>query len=74
MKYPTMEQVQKAERVQLCRWYRWLPPCGHEAIGEPDFETVMRAQAKIISRIYTRFKELGGMTPKISKEVGWDKP
>lgn len=59
MKYPTMEEVERADRLQLARWYRFLPsPQG-------------RGRIKIIDRICERFEELGGMTPEISKAIGW---
>lgn len=58
MEYPTMKEVEKADRTQLCRWYRFLP--------SPERE----AQAVILKQIVRRFKEAGGMTPAISKEIG----
>jgi hypothetical protein len=57
-RYPTMDQVNLASRVQICTWYRFLP--------SPDDE-----HRPILERIIERFKELGGFTPEISKRVGW---
>ena len=57
MKSPTMEEVNKATRFQICGWYRFLPS------GQVSTE--------IMDRICERFKELGGFTPEISKRLGW---
>jgi hypothetical protein len=56
--FPTIEQVRKATRPQLARWYRFLPS-GDTA-----------EQQKVIELIRKRFKELGGMTPALSKKIG----
>jgi hypothetical protein len=56
--FPTMAQVEAADREQLGRWYRFLPS------GET------REQQKIMDRIAERFKKLGGMTPELSKKIG----
>ena len=58
-KYPTMEQVEKADRLSLCRWYRFLPSAETEE------------HVKVQKRIYDRTWELGGFTPEISKTIGW---
>jgi hypothetical protein len=55
--FPTMEQVEKATREDLARWYRFLLPNGKE-------------QQAILDKITDRFKKLGGMTPEISKRIG----
>jgi hypothetical protein len=57
--FPTMKQVEEASREQLARWYRFLPS-GDTA-----------EQQKIQDRIGERFKELGGMTPELSKHMGF---
>ena len=59
MKYPTKEEVEAADRKQLAQWSRHLPTANDVA------------QLEIINRIYDRFKEAGGMTPEISKSIGW---
>lgn len=57
--FPTMEEVEKASKVQLARWYRFL------ASGQT------REQRKIMDRIAERFKAMGGMTPALSNEIGF---
>ncbi len=57
--FPTMEQVEKASHADLARWHRFLP------IGDTP------QQKKIMKRIDERFKKLGGMTPEISKRIGY---
>ena len=73
-----MEQVEGADIVQLCRWSRFLPSPGQNAIGKDEswfdnetFETLMQREAAVMNRILERQKELGGMTPEISKRIGW---
>ena len=56
--FPTLEQVEKADREQLGRWYRFLPA------GDSSEEQ------KIMDRLAERFKKLGGMTPELSKRIG----
>jgi hypothetical protein len=57
--FPTMDQVEKATREQLARWYRFLP-----SGDTPD-------QKKVCDRIAERFKKLGGMTPSLEKRIGY---
>ena len=56
--FPTLEEVEKADKEQLARWYRFLPS------GETT------AEQKIMKRIAERFEKLGGMTPELSKRIG----
>jgi hypothetical protein len=56
--FPTVQDVEKADKEQLGRWYRFLPS------GETT------ADQKIIKRIAERFEKLGGMTPELSKKIG----
>ena len=56
--FPTMDAVEKADREALARWYRFLPS------GQSD------AEHRIMDRIAERFRELGGMTPELSKKIG----
>ena len=55
---PTIEEVERANKEQLARWYRFLPS------GETA------ADQKIMKRIAERFDKLGGMTPQLSKKIG----
>lgn len=59
MKYPTKEEIEKANHLQICRWYRFLP------ISETTEEN------ELTNYIINKFYEGGGMTPEISKEIGW---
>ena len=56
--YPTMEQVEKASRYQLCAWHRFL----RSPITDEEVE--------INHRMFDRFNEAGGFTPEISKSIG----
>jgi hypothetical protein len=57
--FPTMAEVEKASREQLAKWYRFLP--------SGDTKEHQRVQ----DRIAERFKALGGMTPALSKKIGF---
>jgi len=61
MNFPSLSEVDQADRVQICRWYRFLP------------SGMTEEEQKIQDRIYERFRELGGFTPEISKLIGWSK-
>jgi hypothetical protein len=56
--FPTIEEVERADKEQLARWYRFL------LSGESA------ADQKIMKRIAERFEKLGGMTPELSKKIG----
>jgi hypothetical protein len=45
--FPTMDQVEKASREQLAKWYRFLPS------GQT------KEQQQIMDRLAERFKQLG---------------
>jgi hypothetical protein len=74
MRYPTAVQVEKADRLQLSRWYRFLKSPGTCAIGQDRelFERTMRSQKEILDRVIVRFTEMGGMNSAISKCIGWE--
>jgi hypothetical protein len=57
--FPTMIEVEQASREELAKWYRFLP--------SGDTEEQQRVQ----DRIAARFKDLGGMTPELSKRIGF---
>lgn len=61
MLFPSLADVERATRYQLCEWHRFLPSA--------DTEKTIQVQA----RIYDRWRELGGFTPEISKAIGWDR-
>lgn len=76
MSYPTIEQVNAADRYQLCSWWRFLPSPGSRVLArhnykQEDFDRALEAEAKIMDRISERFNEVGGFTPEISKSLGW---
>jgi hypothetical protein len=56
--FPTFQEVEKADKEQLARWYRFLPS------GETA------ADQMIMKRIAERFEKLGGMTAELSKKIG----
>lgn len=72
MGYPTKEQIEAADRRQICEWYRFLPSPGTTAIdsGLEAFDKAMAVEAELLDLIGVRFRELGGMTPAISKQLG----
>ena len=57
--FPTMEEVEKADREQIARWYRFLP------------SRELPYQQNIMDRIVDRFKNMGGMTPGLSEKIGF---
>ncbi len=69
MSYPTMEQVEDANKEQLARWYRYLRSPGQEAIGAPNFSEVLEAQVPIMNRIVDRFHGMGGWDKELSKRI-----
>ena len=69
-----MQEVQNASHEQLARWYRFLDSPGMSAINTPaKFDDTLKREKKILDYIIERFNEMGGMNPKISKKIGWDK-
>jgi hypothetical protein len=61
VKYPSLEEVDKADLRQLAEWYRHLP------VGSTS------EHLNVINRVVDRFFDLGGWTPELSKQVGWGK-
>ena len=56
--YPTSDEIEDANQMALCRWYRYLhSPDTDERIG-------------LLNRIIDRWREGGGFTPEISKAIG----
>lgn len=61
MQYPTLDQVNQASHLQICKWMRFL-----EVTGNPD-------EQKVVLRLCERLDEFGGFTPEISRQIGWGK-
>lgn len=57
--FPTMAQVESADRYTLCKWWRFLRS------GENEQEQ------KIQTRACDRLKGMGMFTVAISKSLGW---
>jgi len=71
LEYPTPPQVEKADVIQLARWTRFLPSPGANSIGTHEFTRDLGIEMATLDLIMGRFNELGGMTPEISKQIGW---
>ena len=56
--YPILEEVEKADRAQIYKWWYFL--------RSPQTEV----ETDVMNRIAERYEELGGFTPEISKQVG----
>ena len=56
--FPTLDQVLKASREDLARWYRFLLATTSE-------------EQKILDEIAKRFRQQGGMTPELSRRIGY---
>lgn len=61
MKYPTLQEVNNADKIQICKWYRFLPSATNIV------------ENTILHVIFTKYRNFGGMTPEISKQIGWKK-
>jgi hypothetical protein len=64
MEFPTPQEVEKANRETLARWFRLLVP----TTEDPQQQ---KTQRKILDRVSVRFKELGGMDSALSKKIGY---
>jgi hypothetical protein len=60
MTYPTLQEVEAADRYQICKWHRFLP------------SAITDEQLIVQARLWERFKEVDGFTPEISKAIGWN--
>lgn len=69
--YPTKEEVEEMNMVQLGWWVRHAASPGASAYGQREFEEVAAKERSILERIYQRFQQGGGWTPALSKAVGW---
>ncbi len=71
MNYPTLQQVETADREQLAEWYRGLQSPGWAYLNNPDFNKKLEEETEIMDLICVRFKEIGMFTPELSKKLGW---
>jgi hypothetical protein len=71
--YPTLDDVERADRRQLGQWNRFCASPGLAAIGKnlEEFKLIADAEKIILNRILERFHELGGWDSVLSKEIGW---
>lgn len=71
--YPTLAEVEQADRLQLGRWFRFCTSPGLDAIGKDrkEFNMVADREKAVLLRIIERFTELGGWDSVLSKEIGW---
>ena len=60
-----IKAINELSQYEMCRLRRFAP-CGH-----PYFDSTIPA---VYEAFQKRYKELGGLTPEISKELGWDRP
>ncbi len=74
MIYPSEEEIKNASHYQLAKWWRFLPSPGFAHTDSLNWEELMLFEIKLMDLITVRFKKLGGMTPEISKQLGWNKP
>lgn len=74
MKYPTLKEVNRASREEICRWWRFLPSPGTDHVNEnrEEFNKNLIEEVEIQKAISQRFKELGGFKSEISKKIGWN--
>ncbi len=56
------KDIDSMSQVEMARLHRFAP------VGHVYF----RADLPLYGYFEKRFKELGGMTPQISKEIGWE--
>ena len=72
--YPSPAEVERADRLQLGRWYRFLSSPGLSAIGIVEHEqyvVLADLEKVILNRIIERFISMGGWDYTLSKEIGW---
>ena len=61
MKYPTLDEVEKASLEQLASWYTELPPPGYnwQNKSQKEFKARAKVEIKILARITERLVKLG---------------
>lgn len=61
MLYPTVREVVAADREQICRWWRFLPP------PEGNIEE------RVLHLVRKKFTCLGGFTLEIERKIATEK-
>jgi len=59
MDFPTKKEVSKASHAELAAWHRFLPP------------PFLPEHEEVLNQVEKRLTGLGGITPAISKQIGW---
>lgn len=83
MRFPTPEEVESADQLQLCKWMRFLQlpyavrwgRRGGKKLSPEEFlarEDDIKRWTKIMDRIMERFSVNGGWTQELSKSIGWE--
>jgi len=67
--YPSAEEIESGDRIQIARWYRFLPTPGANHLSDPNFLEKCLEETKLMERINTRFEDFGGMSPELSKAI-----
>jgi hypothetical protein len=65
MRYPSLQEIEKAELLQLARWSRFLPEPGSNHVGSPDHWEMSDLEDRIRQEINKRLYKLGGITVEI---------
>ena len=73
MKYPSKERIEEADRIQIARWWRYLPSPGINHINNEDFFEMTQYEAELMDLINAKFEKFGGMNSELSKIIGWEK-
>jgi len=60
MTYPTKEEIESADRYQLCVWHRFMP------------SPMTPEEVELNHLMFKRWSDVGGFTPAISKSIGWE--
>ena len=60
------EEINKLSQIEMASLWRFAP------MGHPYFtDNSDNSDNSLFTHFQERFKSLGGMTPEISKELGW---
>lgn len=78
MKYPTLKEVEAADHKQLATWHRFLPSPGanvaEEDRGTAKYDRIQEHEIRVLAYLSARLQDLGGWSPELSKEIGFEKP